>query len=414
MNMMRFVALCALVTIQQQGLAQQLEGYTPLERERWLQEEQPLKLKVSGGISHDSNLFRLSDDTDAQAAIGTSDKSDIIYRLGAGGRYELRQSRQKFIAEANVTEYKFRNFDNLDNTSSDLRGAWQWQVGNDWSGELGAGYRRYLESFANFQQNLRDMVDQNRIYGNANYLLHSHLKLTLDADWVDSNHSEQTRDTLDSKINNTAFTVNWVTPAQNTVGLQYRTADARYPNPGTIGTTLVTNDYTENEYSLVAHWILSGASEASARIGHVERKFNEAPDRNFSGPTWRLTYLWQPTGKTSLELATWQELSEFQDLSASYVRETGISVVPTWSIAPQVVLRGRISLQNLDYLGGPGTTAGSSSREDKDRLFQLSALWTPLRLSELAFTVETGRRTSNQAFADYKYDAISVLATRYF
>lgn len=412
MNVVRFVVLCALAAIGQQGLAQQLEGYTPLEKERWIQDEQPLKLRVSGGISHDSNLFRLSENTDAQAAIGTSDKSDIIYWLGAGGKYELRQSRQKFIAEANVTEYKFQHFDNLDNTSSDLRGAWQWQVGNDWSGELGVGYRRYLESFGNFQQNVRDMVDQNRVYGNANYLLHSHLKLTLDADWVDSNHSEQTRDTLDSKINNTAFTVNWVTPAQNTVGLQYRTADARFPHPN--ATTLITDDYTEDEYSLVAHWRLSGASEASARIGHTERKFDQAPNRNFSGPTWRLTYLWQPTGKASLELATWRELTQFQDLSANYVRVTGISVVPTWSIAPQVVLRGRISLQNLDYLGDPGTSAGTIGREDKDRLFQLSALWTPWRLTELAFAVETGRRTSNQAFADYKYDAISVLATRYF
>ena len=414
MNMMRFVALCALVAIGQQGLAQQLEGYTPLEKERWIQEEQPLKLKVSGGISYDSNVFRLSDEINPQTAIGSSDKSDMIYQLGAGGKYELRQSRQKFIAEANVTEYKFQRFDNLDNASNDLRGEWQWQVGNNWNGDLGVGHRRYLESFANFQQNVRDMVDQNRVYGNANYLLHSHLKLTLDADWVDTQHSDQNRDVLDSKINNTAFTVNWVTPAQNTVGLQYRTADARFPHPATVATTLIDNDYTEDEYSLVAHWKLSGVSEIFARLGHTERKFDQAPNRNFSSPTWRLTYLWQPTGKTALEFATWRELSEFQDLTANYVRVTGISVVPTWSIAPRVVLRGKISQQTWSYQGDPGILAVINRREDKDRLYQLSALWTPLRLTELAFTVETGRRTSNQTFADYKYDAISVLATRYF
>jgi exopolysaccharide biosynthesis operon protein EpsL len=412
MNMMRFVALCALGAIAPYGLAQQLEEYTPLASEKWGQEEQPLKLKASGGISYDSNLFRLSAEADPQTVIGSSDKSDIIYQLGAGGKYELRQSRQKFIAEANVTEYKFRHFGGLDNTSGALRGEWQWQVGNDWSGELGVGYRRYLESFADFQQNVRDMVNQDRVYGSANYLLHSHLKLTLDADWVDTEHSDQARNDLDSKINNTAFTVNWVTPAQNTVGLQYRTADARFPHPDP--TTLITNDYTDHEYSLVAHWKLSGASEASARIGHTERKFDQDPNRNFSGPTWRLTYLWQPTGKTSLELATWRELSQFQNLNANYVRVTGISAAPTWSVAPQVALRGKISLRTLDYLGDTGTSTGSSGREDKERLYQLSALWTPMRLTELAFTIETGRRTSNQAFDDYKYDAISFLATRYF
>jgi exopolysaccharide biosynthesis operon protein EpsL len=414
MDLMRLIALCALIAAWQQGLAQQLEEYTPLENEKWIQEEQPLKLKLYGGVSYDSNLFRLSDETNPQTVIGTSDKSDIIYRLGGGGKYELRHSRQKFIAEASVTEYKFRNFDNLDNTSNDLRGTWQWEAGHNWDGNLGVGHRRYLEGFGNFQQNVRDMVSQNQVFGSANYLIHSHLKLTLDADWYDTRHSEETRNVLDSKINNTAFTVNWVTPAQNTVGLQYRTADARYPHRETVATTLIENDYSENEYSLVAHWKLGGVSEAFARIGHTEREFDQAPDRNFSAPTWRFTYLWQPTGKTALQLATWRELAEFEDLTANYVRVTGFSVVPTWSITPKVALRGRISLQTLNYLGDPGILPIINRREDKDRLYQISALWTPLRLTELAFTVETGRRTSNQLFADYKYNATSLLLTRYF
>jgi exopolysaccharide biosynthesis operon protein EpsL len=414
MNMMRFIALCALVAAGPQGLAQQLEDYTPLEKEKWVQEEQPLQLKVYGGMSYDSNLFRLSDAVNPQAAIGESDKSDIIYQLGAGGKYELRQSRQKFIVEANVTEYKFQNFDNLDNTSDDLRGEWQWQVGNDWNGQLGLGQRRYLESFANFQQNVRDMVNQDRLYGSANYLLHSHLKLTLNADWYDTQHDGAARNVLDSRINNTALTVNWVSPAQNTVGLQYRTGEARFPNQALIASTFIVNDYTEQEYSLVAHWQAGAISEIIARVGHTERKFDQAPNRNFSAPTWRLTYRWQPTGKTALEFATWRELADFQDLTSNYVRVTGISVAPTWSITPSVAIRGKISRETLNYLGDPGVVPVIDRREDKDRLYQISALWTPLRLTEFTLAVETGRRTSNQAFVDYKYNAVSVLGTRYF
>ena len=414
MNMMRFVALWALITIQQQGLAQQLEGYTPLEREKWMQEEQPLKFRVSGGISYDSNLFRLSDQADAQVAIGTSDKSDIIYRLGVGGKYELRKSRQKFIAEINVTEYKFQDFDDLDNTSNDLRGEWQWQVGNNWDGDLGLAHRRYLENFANFQRYVRDMVEQDRLYASANYLLSSRLKLTLDADRYDTEHSEQARNVLDSKINNTAFTVNWITPSQNTVGLQYRIADASFPNRDTIGTTSVDNSYKEDEMSVVVHWTLSGLSQIFARLGYTERKFDELPTRNFSDPTWRLTYLWRPSGKAALEVATWRELSQFQDLTANYVRVTGLSVAPTWSLTPQVALRGRVLYETRNYVGDSGIGPVLQRREDKDRVFQISALWTPLRLTELALTLESGKRTSNQVFADYNYDAISILATRYF
>jgi exopolysaccharide biosynthesis operon protein EpsL len=414
MNMMRLAALCALIAFRQQGLAQQLEDYTPLEKERWLQKEQPLQLKVYGGIRYDSNLFRLSDNADPQTAIGSSDKSDMIYELGAGGRYELQHSRQKFIAEATVTEYKYQNFDNLDNTSNSLLGEWQWQLGNDWDGNLGVGHRRFLESFSNFQQNVRDMVEQDRIFGRANYLLHSHLKFTLDADWYDTQHGDQSRDALNYKLNNTAFTVNWVTPALNTVGLQYRNADARYPNPQAFGGTLIENSYTEDELSVVAHWRLGGVSEAIARVGYTERKFDQSPGRNLSEPTWRLIYRWQPTGKTEFEFATWRELAEFQDLTANYARITGISVVPTWSVAPKVVLRGKISFQTWSYVGTTRISGVANDREDKDRLYQISALWTPLKLTELTFSVESGRRTSNQALADYQYESTSILVTRYF
>lgn len=415
MKTLRFVALCALAALSRHGLSQELSAYTPLEQERWMQDEQPLKLKIFGGVNYDSNLFRLSAEANPQTTIGTSDKSDIIYQLGAGGKYELRQSRQKFIAEATVTQNQFQNFDSLNNTSSDLRGAWQWHVGNDWNGDLGAGNRRFLQSFVNLQQNVRDMINQDRLYGSANYLLHSHLKLTLDADWYDTQHGAQSQQSLDSKTRDTAFTVNWITPAQNTVGLKYRTQSAHYPNNEAVSGTSVNNDYTEDEYSVVAHWKASGASDVIARIGHTQRQFDQSPNRNFSDLTWQLTYIWQPTGKTALELATWRDLSAFQDLTANYARVTGISLVPTWSLSSQFALRGRVSWQTYNFVGNPGIVAPTTDqRVDKVRLYQISGLWTPLRLTELALTLESGKRTSNRAFVDYKYNSIGVLATRYF
>jgi len=421
MKIIQCIALCIVVVISQQAFAQELlqqgatpylSQYTPLEREKWLEEEHPLKLRVLGGISYDSNLIRLPDDAPTPAS--ESGKDDMIYTLGAGGKYELRQSRQKFIAEANVSEYKFQNFDNLDNTSYDLRGEWLWQAGNDWSGNLGTGRKRYLENFANFQENVRDLVDQNRVYGSANYLLHSHLKLSVNTGFYDTEHGEATRNSLDSKIINTAFTVNWVTPAQNTVGLQYRTSDARFPNEEIVATTLIRNAYHENEYSVVAHWVASGVSDLVGRLGYTDRKFDELPQRDYSAPTWRLVYLWQATGKTALEFATWREIAEFEDLTSNYVRATGVSFVPRWSITRQVVLQGKISYENRDYVGDPGLVPIAEPRKDKDNLYQIAALWTPLRLTELALTLESGRRSSNQAFAEYKYEATSLVVTHYF
>jgi hypothetical protein len=221
MNKFRSALFLALFTLSAQGLAQLV---VPAEPDR------PLRLNATGSITHDNNLFRLSDVVDPQAAIGSTDKSENIYSIGAGGSYELRASRQRFVVAANVEDYKYQHFGNLEHTEYNARGEWLWQVGNFWDGDVGIGTRHYLASFTNVQANIKDLVDENRIYGTANYHLHSRLRLTLDLSQYDYRHSDPTQQIYNSNTSNAAFTVNWVTPAENTVGLQYRIANADYPN----------------------------------------------------------------------------------------------------------------------------------------------------------------------------------------
>ena len=200
-----------------------------------------------------------------------------------GGRYELRRSRQKLILDGTVDQNWFQNFNTLDNSSSNLRAEWGWQAGNYWEGTLGAGYRHYLENFGSVQQNIRDMIDRISTYGSANFRPLSYLK--------------------------------------------FRKTDAAYPNDAVFSGASLDNSYTENEYSLVAVWNVTAASLLRGRLGRTERTFDQDASRDFSGPTWRLGYEWTPTGKTALELATWRELTGFEDFSGNYMRTTGIGRV---------------------------------------------------------------------------------------
>ncbi len=409
MNKFRFAILCVFLLASHRGFAQ-LQLPPPLEPE----DERPLHLQVSGSIAHDSNLFRLPSGVDSQALIGSSDKSDYIYRLGAGGKYEAQVSRQKFLVEANVDEYRFQNFDNLNNDSYDGRGEWKWQAGNLWDGTLGIGHRRYLGDFAYLQQNIKDMIDQGRVYGSANYNFHSHLRFTLDLNSTDNQHSAESQKIFDSKVDNTAFTVNWVTPAQNTVGLQYRSANASYPNHTIVAATSLDNAYHENEYSLVANWRASGASVLIFRLGHTERTFDQSPVRDFSGTTWRVTYNWQPLGKAGLELATWREIQEFLTVGTNYLQATGFSLAPTWSITPKITLQAKASYETDKFLGDSGVVLVTNSREDKARTYSVSAIWSPLRQTNVTLALEAGERTSNELFVDYKYQSITVTGMRRF
>lgn len=413
MTTSRFAVLFALLAASQQGFAQLKVPpvKVPPEEEEL---ERPLHLRVSGGVMHDSNVFRLSSDVDPQTAINSPTTADNIYQLGAGGKYEIRASRQKFIVEGNVDEYKYQNFGNLDNVSYDLRGEAQWQAGNLWDGNLGVGHRHYLGGFANVQSDIRDMIDRDQVYGTANYHLHSRLKLTLNLWWYDSSHEADSQKVYNTNAGNATFTVNWVTPAENTVGLQYRSTDARYPNRQVIAGSLVDNAFHEDEINVVARWRLTGVSNFVARVGHTERKYEQLPTRNFSGPTWRLNYNWQPTGKLAFDFATWREIAEFQDSNANYVQTTGVSVSPTWSVTPTVSVQGKVAYQTGKYLGDPGIVPVTNPREDKGQLYQVSASWTPLRKTELTLALEEGERTSNQPLVDYQYKMVTVILTRRF
>lgn len=373
--------------------------------------DRPLQLRVYGGMRYDSNLFRLSDEADAQSVIDSSDRSDYVYQVGAGGRYELRKGRQKVVVEGAVEHSWYQNFDNLDNTSNLARAQWAWQAGNDWSGTLGFGHRRYLESFINIQQNVRDMVDRDRAYGSARYRPLSWLRFTADLDWTQSDHSAPTQDVLDYRSVGTAFTTDLVSASDNSVGLKVATAESTYPNSSFATGALVDNSYRDNEYSVVAVWHVTAASQLKGRLGHTERRFDQDSSRDFSGPTWRLGYEWEPSGKTALELAIWRELTGFEDLSGNYMRTTGVGLFPAWSVTPKIVLQAKAAYQTRDYIGDVG---GIGQRKDRERVFQVATVWTPLRMTKLVLALETGDRNSNQALVDYDYSSVALSVMRTF
>lgn len=420
MKIFRFAVLVALVATSRLATAQIMLDESLLWDQRLFETEgaedrdRPLLLKVYGGFKHDSNLFRLSDDADAQATIGSSDKSDNIFQAGVGARYELRRSRQKLVFDGSIDQNWFQNFDTLDNTSHNVRGEWDWQVGNSWDGTLGIGHRHYLENFGAVQQNIKDMIDRTRAYGSANFRPISYLKFTVDLDSVDEEHSDDSRQFLDNRTDSAAFTANWVTPSRNTVGLKFKRADATYPNDAVFSGAVLDNSYTEDEYSLVAVWNVTAASLLRGRLGRTEREFEQDPSRNFSGPTWRLGYEWTPTGKTALEIAVWRELSGFEDFSGTYMRTTGIGIFPAWSVVPKLILQGKAAYQTRDYIGSSAFSPTTEEREDKERLLQIAAVWTPLRLTKLILAVEMGDRDSNQPLVDYEYQSVGLSAIRTF
>ncbi len=374
-------------------------------------DERRVEFSLSGGLYHDSNLFRLSDSTNPQTAIGTDDKSGNVARVGVGLKANLPVSRQRLLIDASVDDYKYEHFGLLDHVAYRAGATWKWQLERQWSGEVGYNRQHYLASLAELQAAVKDMITVDHAFANAGYLLTPRWRIRGGLDWFKYNHGDATRTTLDNRTTSATAGLDYLTPAGNSVGGQVKYTKGEYPNREFVAGSFVDNEYDETETSAVAHWMVTGKSTFDGRLGYTRRTHSQLSQRDFSGVTGRLNYDWTPGAKTLLNFALWREIRSIEDLSASYVLSRGASFGPSWAPTSKLVLQAKLVHEKRDFEGDPGfVLLAGPQREDTFRGLRLAAGYAPRRNIELAIAVERGERDSNILGRDYNYNAVSANA----
>jgi exopolysaccharide biosynthesis operon protein EpsL len=367
----------------------------------------PVRLFVYGGVLHDSNIFRLSDSVNPVTAIGSSEKSDTVYRAGAGLNADIPVSRQRILLDAQIEHREFDRFSVLNHDPYRLGATWKWAAGSQWSGDLGYTRRHYLADLGEIQAPIKDMITEDRAFASGGFLVTPRWRIRAAADWTDWDHSNAARNTLDARIASGTAGLDYMTPAGNSIGGQVKYSEGEYPNRQVVAGSLVDNNYEEWETSLVAHWVITGKSVLDARAGYTSREHDQVPQRDFDGFTGRLSYDWFVGAKTPLNFAIWREIRSYEDVSASYVLSTGWSVGPSWAPTEKIVLQARYVREDRDFRGDPGfVVTGGVQREDTFRGLSLAAGYAPRRNIELSVGARYGDRSSNVFARDYDYTTV--------
>ena len=105
------------------------------------------RVELQAGVTslRDDNLFRVPSNGSAGALV-----ADTATQVNAGAHLNLPVSRQRYLANFDVTRTKYQRSSQLDYDGRDLGAAWQWQAGNDYSGDLGFNDSRTAAGFENF------------------------------------------------------------------------------------------------------------------------------------------------------------------------------------------------------------------------------------------------------------------------
>ncbi|MEO5702659.1 MAG: XrtB/PEP-CTERM-associated polysaccharide biosynthesis outer membrane protein EpsL [Gammaproteobacteria bacterium] len=386
------IVLCMLFPLSQYASAAEGDTFQP---------------HISASTTYDDNIFRLSDDLgDAEtiAAIGTTDRSDTIYRVEAGLDADLRFSRQRLLLGIGIERNSFTRFDFLNFTGTNANATLQWEVGNHWNGDAGFTYRETLSSFGLLQSRVRDQQVRRTQFVNANYEIGSGLELHGGLEGFDLRRdvlSDRNRDENTSKIG-----VRYTSRADNFVDLEARFTE------GDIGDTgPVDNDFEQSEINAEVDYSRS-KSHINGSIGYVQRDQNDSAFRDFDGFTGRVIYDWSVTAKTLISFSAFRRVLSTEDLVSSYTVTRGVSITPSWSPTEKTIVQGRLSHERFNFEGAgtsalPGAPGATDNREDTLRIASISLGYSPFRNTLMALSYQNEDRRSTTANAGYDDNVVT-------
>lgn len=369
---------------------------------------------------HDDNLFRLSDDADTTATLGSDERSDTYRTVEAGVDVSAQVSRQRFSAHGSVNETRFSRYTFLDYEGGRGQLRWDWVVGSDLQGRVGYDYSRSLASL-DTQDVERNIRAEQLAYAEGDYRFSSKWRVRAGAGDRDLDNSAVTKQALDTRAVSTDVGLHYLVPADNAgselnfIGVRLRVTDGDYPNPETIAGTIVDNSYDETETGVVAGWRFPGMSHAQAFVGYTDRRHEQFPERDYQGVTGRMTFGWQVSAKTIVNLSAWRELTVADDISPAYVLAEGAQLGPDWSITPKTTLKARVAWETRTYRGDPSlVVAPTDTRVDELESLRLAVEYAPVSAARIGLSWKTGTRDSNRPLTDYKYNSIAATLSAHF
>jgi hypothetical protein len=249
-----------------------------------------------------------------------------------------------------------------------------------------------LGGFADFRQNVRDLIEHETTYLSAGYLFHPRWRIGVDVSEQEANHSAVIRRDLDFRAHAIGTELRYTTPANNYVGLQARRTDRNYPNRISA---VFDNGHRELRLNAIGVWQIFGLVRIDGQVGHVEVQHDAIAQRDFSGGTWRAAAIWDPTSKLRLNFTTFRDVRLYEDIATSFLVVNSIGFSPTYALTPKLLLQADVNYEKRDFRGDPGFVLTNLNREDTTRLARVGLTYTPIRNVDLSLSYEVGSRRSN-------------------
>ena len=356
-------------------------------------------------MTWDSNVFRLSRDLDTNAVTGQGSRGDRFNVHSLGATLDLPYSLQRFQAGYRWFATRYHRFSQLDFDGHDARANWLWAITPELTGDAGYLDSTSLANFAIFGGTNKDLVTARQAYVNGTWAPTPSYQLFGGFTRNEREHSDAPRKVNDLESNAAEVRLSYVNAAENRVGVSFRREKGHSPQSIFQGVPF-DNAYTQDSAGVVTRWTLSGLSRLDGRVDYVHRKYDQFAQRDYKGPSFRVTHTWTPTGKLTFVTTGYREIAPLDDVQTAFVKTTGITFRPRWDVTYKISVQGSFDYSRWDYapvfpvaLPGGGVQAGSY--QHRYRTGGLTVAWRPYTHVLFQAGVLRDVRTSTLFAGDY-------------
>jgi len=329
-----------------------------------------IQLLAGIGWAHDDNLLRQADGVPAFGG----KRSDSYRTFEAGVALDQHISRQRIAATAKVSNTAFDHFRQLDYTGHDLQATWFWHIGTQFDGRVEALEIRTLAPYIDFNSDQRNLRRQRRQAFDAGWQLHPSWKLRAGAE-----RDKASYDLAIQRFNNRTEQVFetellYQPRGGSALGLVARRVRGSYPYRRPAISTVLTDDFTQDELKLRVNWLATGSTTVQGLAGYVRREQLSYGEGVTSGVNGRINAFYTPRGEVSYQAGVWREFAPIESPFVSYTLNKGASIGVNWAASARVAVEASATYERRSYTAR-GDFTGADALRDAIRSASVRAVW---------------------------------------
>lgn len=352
-----------------------------------------VQFRVGAGIEHNTNVRR----------VGTGEQSDEIGVLTVGAKIDRSVSLQRFRADVEASRYRHNNLSQLDYSTLNYLGAWDWKLTPALHGVLSAERRQFRDiSDTAIGQEIGRRTERTELFEGI-YDIDGVWRAMAGVSRTSSSTTVPESWDASPTVRSARVGVGYEAGSGSSIFGRVRRGDGEYKQPLTAGAPA---DFREDEADVAVRWVLTGKTSLDGRLGYLKRTHDGAPQRDFSGPVGNATVTWDATGKTRVVAGYFRYLSTSGFDTGGHVESDRFFLGPVWRATAHISVNGRYERTAREWRDvAAGTSAG---RRDVVQLLSLGVDWEPRRFVTVTGSVRGERVRSTIPAASYRNRAVGV------